>query len=279
MKTRGVLIAGNWKMNRGPREAEEFFAQVGPLFEGKLSAASREKLRSGELRTCVAPPFLSLERALSAAARVSGRPIDVAAQNAHWEKSGAFTGEVSGGMLKELGIGTVIIGHSERRQFFGETDETCRKRTVSLLGQGFRVILCIGETRAERESNQTAAVLTRQLTGVFLPPSEKGGASEYLDGRLVIAYEPVWAIGTGLTASPQQAEEAHQIVRKFLWDQFGMTAAGRTPVLYGGSVTPENVDVLLACANVDGALVGGASLKPESFTALVEGGGKALSAP
>jgi len=256
MKTRGILIAGNWKMNLGPKDTEKYFGDLKALWGPP----------SGNVRACLIPPALSLQAALQAS---RGMPVSIAAQNAHWEKSGAFTGELSGPMLQEAGIKTVLIGHSERRQYFGETNETARKRSQSLLEQGFQVILCIGETRAERESGKTQAVLTEQLRG-SLP--EVG----YLDGRLVLAYEPVWAIGTGLTATPAQAEEAHQMIRKFLWDQHGMEASGRTPILYGGSVTPENVDSLLSCPNIDGALVGGASLKPDSFVKLLESGGKVL---
>ncbi len=258
MKPRGVLIAGNWKMNHGLKATEEFFRAL------KKPSAARDSVQAA-----LFPPMTSLAHAHSLAAKAPF-PIHVGAQNVHWEKSGAFTGEISGAMLSELGISWALVGHSERRQYFGETDETARKRTESLLAQGFRVVLCVGETRAEREANRTLEVLTRQLAGAI--PEAGKGAAAYLDGRLVIAYEPVWAIGTGLTASPQQAEEAHQQIRKLLWDRFGMDAAGRTPVLYGGSVTPENVDSLLACPNVDGALVGGASLKPEGFMALLEAG-------
>lgn len=185
-------------------------------------------------------------------------------------EKGAFTGEVSGPMLQEIGISTVLVGHSERRQYFGETDESVRKRSESLLAQGFKVILCIGETRTEREQNQTQEILKRQLQGA-LPEAGKGAAS-YLNGQLVLAYEPVWAIGTGLTATPAQAEEAHQFIRELMIQRFGAEAAQKTPILYGGSVTPENVDSLLACPNVDGALVGGASLKPDGFLRLLASG-------
>jgi triosephosphate isomerase len=266
VKTRGVLIAGNWKMNPTRHETEQFFAAI----QSKASPMQR----SPGLEACVIPPMLALERALKCATEAPFR-ISVAAQNAHWEKKGAFTGEISGPMLQDLGINWVLIGHSERRQYFGETDETVRKRTESLLEQGFKVILCIGETRAEREQNRTAEILTRQLTGV-LPEAGKG-AAKYLNGKLVIAYEPVWAIGTGLTATPAQAEEVHEAIRKFLTERFGTEAASRTQVLYGGSVTPENVDSILACPNVDGALVGGASLKPESFLALLAAGSRSLT--
>jgi triosephosphate isomerase len=272
MKSRGVLIAGNWKMNHGLKATEDFF---GALKASPFAREGQAAFAGGALRAAVFPPMLSLvtARALS---QLNPFPIHVGAQNVHWEKSGAFTGEISGPMLSELVISWALVGHSERRQYFGETDETVRKRTESLLAQGFTVVLCIGETRAERESGRTAEVLTRQLQGAI--PEAGKGAAPFLDGRLIIAYEPVWAIGTGLTATPQQAEEAHQQIRKLLWDRFGMDASGRTPILYGGSVTPENIDTLLACPNVDGALVGGASLKPESFTALLQGGARAVAA-
>ncbi len=182
-------------------------------------------------------------------------------------------------MLKEVGINLCLTGHSERRQYFGETDQTVGKRTDSLIEQGFEVIMCIGETRAERESGQTEAVLRKQLDGAL--PDVNRGAARYLkesfDGRLVIAYEPVWAIGTGLTATPEQAEDAHRFVRRYLAERFGKNVAEKVLILYGGSVTPDNVDSLLGCENIDGALVGGASLKPESFLALVQGGGKKMS--
>jgi triosephosphate isomerase len=258
-------------MNNGPKDTEKFFSALndGP----KHCAEAQAAFKNGKLRAVVIPPALSIHAALKAAA---GTPIEVSVQNAHWEQKGAFTGELSGPILKEIGLKTVLIGHSERRQFFGETDETVRKRTESLLEQGFCVIMCIGETRAEREAGQTEAVLKKQLKGAI--PEAGKGAAKFLDGRLVIAYEPVWAIGTGLTATPQQAQEAHEVVRKFLSDNCGKDAAAKTQILYGGSVTPENVATLLACADIDGALVGGASLKPESFFALVEAGGKAASA-
>lgn len=262
-KTRGVLIAGNWKMNHTVRETAQFFSEL---------KKSSIQLSTG-VTACLFPPMLSLTRAKEDAAQAPF-PVSIGAQNAHWEKKGAFTGEVSGPMLQEVGLQWVLIGHSERRQYFGETDETVRKRAESLLEQGFRVVLCVGETRAEREANQTEAVLVRQLRGAI--PEAGKGAATFLDGRLIIAYEPVWAIGTGLTATPGQAEEAHQLVRGFLKDRFGASAAGKTPILYGGSVTPENVDSLLACQNVDGGLIGGASLKPESFLALLAAGNRAV---
>jgi triosephosphate isomerase len=272
-KPRGVLIAGNWKMNHGISGTRGFFAEISKI---KLTSEASAGLKNGALRAWTFPPMISLQEALADSKGV-GFPFEVGAQNVHWEKSGAFTGEISGPMLTEIGISRALTGHSERRQYFGETNETVRKRSESLLAQGFQVILCVGETRKEREENRTFDVLHEQLTvGLGLDSSERKMAA-YLDGRLIIAYEPVWAIGTGLTATPEQAEEAHQMIRKFLWDQFGIEAAGRTPILYGGSVTPENVDTLLSAANIDGALVGGASLKPAGFTALLEAGARVLA--
>lgn len=257
-------------MNHGPRETEEFFAQI-QAESGKMNATTRSAIQAGKVALCVFPPALSLDASLSAS-KSCGLPFHVGSQNTHWEKSGAFTGEVSGPMLIEIGVRWSLTGHSERRQYFGETDETVRKRTESLLDQGFRVIACVGETRAQREAGETRAVLEKQITGIL--PKAGEGSARFLDGTLVIAYEPVWAIGTGLTATPEQAEEAHQEIRKQLWERFGMEAAGRTPILYGGSVTPENASALLGCANVDGALVGGASLKAKNFLALVEAAGR-----
>jgi triosephosphate isomerase len=271
MKPRGTLIAGNWKMNHGPADTEKFFSALKASWEKMLSPSTRAAIQSKQVRCVAIPPMLSIQAALRAA---SGQPVKIAVQNVHWEQKGAFTGEVSGPMVKELGIDTVLVGHSERRQYFGETDETVRKRTESLLEQGLDVIMCIGETRSEREAGKTEAVLLKQLGAVFQEPGK--GAAKFLNGKLIIAYEPVWAIGTGLTATPQQAEEAHQIIRKFLFDRFGMEAAGKTSILYGGSVTPENAVTLMSCANIDGCLVGGASIKPESYLALVEAGGKVL---
>ena len=204
-------------------------------------------------------------------------PFRIGAQNVHWEKSGAFTGEVSGAMITELGIGRALTGHSERRQYFGETNETVRKRTESLLKQDFQVILCVGETRAEREAGQTFAVVEEQLrVALGIVETSVSPIAEYLDGRLIIAYEPVWAIGTGLTATPVQAEEAHAMIRDFLNKRLDASVVTKTPILYGGSVTPENADALLACPNIDGALVGGASLKAKGFIQLLEAGARAL---
>lgn len=255
-KPRGLFISGNWKMNHGPKATEAFFEKLGSL----NTQNSKPKI-SPHLRAALFTPSVSLNAALTAANKYTPF-VEIGSQNTHFEEKGAFTGEISGPMLKELGIAITLVGHSERRQHFGETDETSKKRTHSLLNQGFSVLLCIGETRSEREKGETQNVLTRQLTAVlegFKPDPKK----------LTIAYEPVWAIGTGLTATPEQAEEAHQTVRKLIWDLCGMETSAATSVLYGGSVTTQNLKALLTCPNIDGALVGGASVTPESFSELI----------
>jgi triosephosphate isomerase len=219
-----VLIAGNWKMFKGPVATREFFAAFKPPAGPDI---------------VVAPPFVSL-----AAAVESG--VTIYAQNVHWEHEGAFTGEVSPQMLREVGVAGAIVGHSERRQYFGETDDSVARRAEAALAAGLGVIACVGELEQEREAGETEAVLRRQVS--VLP----------YDERLVVAYEPVWAIGTGRTATPELAQQAHAFVKSLL----------DRPVLYGGSVKPENAAELLAQPDVDGALVGGASLDPASFTAI-----------
>lgn len=228
-----VLIAGNWKMFKGAHEARAFATRIRHLPE-----------RMPGVDVVVCPPFASLEATLQGLGE--GTLVSVYGQNVHWELEGAFTGEVSPPMLAEIGVRGAIVGHSERRQHFGETDETVRLRAEAALEAGLRVIACVGETEAQREADETEAVLARQVS--VLPRHE----------RLVIAYEPVWAIGTGKTATPEMAQEAHAFV-KSLYD---------APVLYGGSVKPENAAVLLSQPDVDGALVGGASLDPVSFEAI-----------
>ncbi len=218
------LIAGNWKMFKGPAETLAFFDG----FEAPDGV---------EVVLC--PPFVSLEAAV-------GEEWPIYAQNVHWAAEGAFTGEVSAQMLVEIGVAGALVGHSERRQLFGETDDTVRLRAEAALAAGLGVIACVGETEAEREAGETEAVLRRQVA--VIPRHE----------RLVIAYEPVWAIGTGKTATPEMAQVAHALI-KSLHD---------TRVLYGGSVKPENASELLSQPDVDGALVGGASLDPDSFTAI-----------
>ncbi|MGZ4320127.1 MAG: triose-phosphate isomerase [Gaiellaceae bacterium] len=223
-----ILIAGNWKMYKGPGETREFCAAFEP---------------PAGVEAVLCPPFVSLAVALE-----SGHAVF--AQNVHWADEGAFTGEISAPMLRELGVAGAIVGHSERRQYFGETDESVARRAVAALGHGLRVIACVGESLEERESGQTELVLRVQVEAI----ADATGPHD----RLVIAYEPVWAIGSGLTASAEQAREAHAFVKSIL----------DVPVLYGGSVKPENAGELLAEDGVDGALVGGASLDVESFTAI-----------
>ena len=228
-----MLIAGNWKMHKGAHEARAFAARLRHLPD-----------RAGDVQIVLCPPYVSLQATLQGLGSESR--VQVYAQNVHWELEGAFTGEVSSPMLLELGVKGTIVGHSERRQNFGETDETVRLRAEAALEAGLAVIACVGETEREREAGETETVLQRQVPD--LPEHE----------RLVIAYEPVWAIGTGKTASPEQAQEAHAFVKSL--------HAG--PVLYGGSVNPENAPSLLAQPDVDGALVGGASLDPTAFESI-----------
>jgi triosephosphate isomerase (TIM) len=225
-----MLIAGNWKMYKGPAETAEFCLGL------------REQEFEG-VDVVVCPPFVSLAVAVQL---LAGTEIAVAAQNVHWDAEGAFTGEISAPMLRELGVYGAIVGHSERRQYFGESDETVARRVHAALEAGLFVIACIGETQEERDQGKTEDVLRRQLS-VLAP-----------DDNLVLAYEPVWAIGTGNTATPELVRDAHAFVKSVL----------DAPVLYGGSVKPDNAAELLAEADIDGALVGGASLELESFTAI-----------
>jgi triosephosphate isomerase (TIM) len=234
-----VLVAGNWKMYKTASETEAF------------CVALRERLAGLEgVDVAVCPPFTSLAVAVGS---LAGTEIAVAAQNVHWEAEGAFTGEVSAPMLRDLGVYGAIVGHSERRQFFGENDEGVARRARAALEAGLSVIACVGETEAERERGETEGVLRRQLS--VLEPHES----------LVVAYEPVWAIGTGKTATPAIAQEAHAFIRTLL----------DVPVLYGGSVKLENAGDLLSLPEVEGVLVGGASLDLESFAAICEAGAAA----
>ena len=248
MKRRPV-IAGNWKMNKTVGETVELLRSLKPLIAGQ------EKVE-----VVVAPPFTAL---YAAGRELQGSAIGLAGQNLHWEEKGAFTGEISPGMLKEAGCGYVIIGHSERRQYFGETDETVNRRIKAALSHGLIPIFCVGETLAERESGRTFSVIERQL----------GGGLAGFDGaaalKIIVAYEPVWAIGTGKTATPDQAQEVHRFIRTKLGERFTPETADQIRIQYGGSVTPENVRALMSQADIDGALVGGASLKPDSFAKIV----------
>ncbi|MBU6376009.1 MAG: triose-phosphate isomerase [Bdellovibrionales bacterium] len=278
-KPRGVLVAGNWKMNHGPAATRGFLETLGKL--EFPSAIVQRASRGRALQGAILVPAVSLEAARSVIdAQGWSDVLQVGAQNAHFEASGAFTGELSGPLLKEIGVNLALVGHSERRQYFGETDESAGKRTASLLSQGFEVILCVGENRSERKTGRTKAVLSKQLTEAF-QAAQSWMTSRGLEltpthwARLAIAYEPVWAIGTGLTASPEQAQDAHLFIRTWLEKSaktagFPLPPAQTTAILYGGSVTPDNFSGLLACPDVDGGLVGGASLKPESFLKLIE---------
>lgn len=208
----------------------------------------------------IAPPFTALERVSE---RLKGTVVMLSAQDVFYEEKGAYTGEVSPLMLRDVGCRFVIIGHSERRQYFNETDETVNKKIKASLKEGLGVIFCIGESLSERNAGRTFDVLRSQVHGGLK------GISEIKD--IVIAYEPVWAIGTGVTATEEQAEEAHKYIRSEIKDMYG-SVADKLRILYGGSVTPENINALMSCPDVDGALVGGASLKAESFAKIVKGG-------
>ncbi len=252
-----LFIAGNWKMNKTAGEAAAAIAELRKDLPNKPG-----------LEIAVCPSFLALGAALEA---VKGSVIQVGSQNVHFAESGAFTGEVSCGQLKDAGISLAIIGHSERRQFFGETDDTVNKRTHAALKAGIRPITCIGETLAERQGGQTEAVLERQLSLGLA-----GLTPEQME-KTVLAYEPVWAIGTGVTASPQQAQEAHAFIRAKLTQLFGAATAGKVLIQYGGSVKPDNVAELMSQKDIDGALVGGASLKAAEFATLLRNAACVLS--
>ena len=242
-------MAGNWKMYKTPPEASAFFEKFKPLVA-----------QSKHCRIVICPPFTSLTAAAEAA---RGTDIAVGGQNIAWAKEGAFTGEVSGQMLCVAGATYAIIGHSERRQYFGETDETVLKRARAALDFGLTPIICMGEHLKDRELNRTEEVLTRQFpAGIELLTAEDFE-------RIVIAYEPVWAIGTGHTATPEMAADAHRYIRARVRVAFGQEAADAVRILYGGSVKPDNIRSLMAQPEIDGALVGGASLDPVSFASIV----------
>ena len=235
-----MLIAGNWKMYKTARETTAFCEAL----------RDAVRLPQGDLAVVVCPPFTSLAAAVAA---LEGSGIRVFAQNVHWADEGAFTGEVSPRMLRELGVSGALVGHSERRQYFGEADETVARRAVAALEAGLDVIACVGESEEEREAGQTDLVVRLQVESL-------ADAVGHVEDTLAIAYEPVWAIGTGKTATPEQAEEAHALIRALL----------DVAIVYGGSVKPDNAEELLGQPDVDGALVGGASLDVESFAAICE---------
>jgi len=248
--SRTPLLTGNWKMHGTRSEAA---ALAGALAKSVGRTTGRE--------VAIAPPFTALEPVGQA---IAGTTIRLAAQNVHWEPKGAYTGEVAVAMLREAGCAYVIIGHSERRQYFGETNETVNRRLRAALAGGLAPIVCVGETLGEREADATAAVIARQIESGLA-----GVRSEQLP-TCVIAYEPVWAIGTGETATPGQAQEVHHGIRRQLAGIGSQTTADRVRILYGGSVKPENIDALMAEPDIDGALVGGASLDAAAFTRIVQ---------
>jgi triosephosphate isomerase len=245
---RTPLVAANWKMHKSAGDARRFASELLPRLRGVEG-----------VEVAIAPPFTALP---ALAGSLGGSGIALAAQNVHPQPAGAFTGEISIPMLSELGCRYCIVGHSERRALFGETDAFVAEKVAALMGAGLRPILCIGETLEQRESGRTHETLRRQLSG-SLARADADSAAE-----LVIAYEPVWAIGTGRTATPDLAQEAHAFVRAWLRDRYG-AAAGSQRILYGGSMKPDNAAALLAQPDIDGGLVGGASLDPADFSAII----------
>jgi triosephosphate isomerase len=246
---RRPIIAGNWKLFKTRSQTREFFEAFLPKIDG--------------LEHCdivVAPPFTALDTAAAAAA---GSGVGIAAQDVYWEPEGAFTGEVSAPMLAEVGCTYVIVGHSERRQYFGETDLTVSRKIGAVISGGMKPIVCVGETLEERESGEAEATVRRQLTGGLGPLTPPDLSP------IIVAYEPVWAIGTGRTATPEIAQGMHAAIRSAVGEMYGSAPAEALPILYGGSVKPDNIAELMAAPDIDGALVGGASLKPDSFAAIV----------
>ena len=250
---RKAVIAGNWKMNKTPKEAEVLLKEIAPLV----------KDADCEVIACV--PYVDLCTAIEAA---KGTNIKIGAENCHWSESGAFTGEISTGMLTELGVEYVVLGHSERRQYFGETDETVNKRTKAALAAGLKPIVCVGELLWERECDITEEVIARQIKLDLFDVSAEDVK------KTIIAYEPVWAIGTGKTATAEQAEEVCAFIRATLAKLYGQEVANAVTIQYGGSMNDGNCDELLSKENVDGGLIGGASLVAEKFAAIVKAASK-----
>ena len=246
---RRPVIAGNWKMYKTQAETREFFAAFRPLVS-----------TTKHCDVIVAPPFTALAAAVESA---RGSAVVIAAQDAYWEREGAFTGEVSMSMVADVGCRAVILGHSERRHYFGETDASVNRKLKAALAVNLQPIVCVGETLEEREAGHTEQVLNTQFLGgtAALTPAEFS--------RILLAYEPVWAIGTGRTATPEVASDAHKFLRRLAKDHFGGENASALRVLYGGSVRPDNIRSLMAQEEIDGALVGGASLDPRSFSSVV----------
>ena len=251
MEKRKPFIAGNWKMHKVIPEAESLARALADKFAGFTQAS-----------IVVAPPFTALR---AVAEIIKGTNIKLSAQNMFWEKEGAFTGEVSGIMLKDAGCSYVILGHSERRAYFGESDESVNKKIKAALEFGLLPIVCVGEKLAERQQGKTMAVVEQQIKGALAQVS-------YAEAeKVIVAYEPVWAIGTGVTATPQQAEEVHKFIRAQLEELYDNSLAQKALIIYGGSVKPENITPLMQEEDIDGALVGGASLVAEKFIKIIEG--------
>jgi triosephosphate isomerase (TIM) len=246
---RKPVMAGNWKMYKTPAETTAFFEAFRPLVAN-----------STHCEVVICPPFTNLAAAVAAA---KGSNVAVGSQNIAWAKDGAFTGEISGPMLKAVGVSHAIIGHSERRQYFAETDETVLKRTLAALQFGLTPIVCVGELLAERESNRTEAVLAGQFQNGI------AGLTPEQFAKIVIAYEPVWAIGTGKVATPDMAADTHRAIRAQVTAKYGQAAGSAVRILYGGSVKPDNVKSLMAQPEIDGVLVGGASLDAVGFSSIV----------
>ena len=241
---RKAVIAGNWKMNKTPAETTVLINEIAPL------------VKDADCDVLVCVPYVDLQNALEATKDTN---IKVGAENCHWAKSGAFTAEVSAEMLTSMGVQYVIIGHSERRQYFGETDATVNARTRAALDAGMTAIVCVGETLDQREAGVTESLVREQTTKAL-----EGVSAEELE-RIIIAYEPVWAIGTGKTATPEQAQEMHAFIRGLIAEKYGNEVAEETSILYGGSCKPGNAKELFANKDVDGGLIGGASLKADDF--------------
>jgi triosephosphate isomerase len=248
--SRKKLIAANWKMYKDPAQTKEFFHGFLPM----VAKHDRDEI-------VVCPPYIDLHAAIESA---KGSQVAVGAQNVYWKTEGAFTGEISPTMLVAVGCTHVIIGHSERRQYFGETDDTVNLKLKAALEHGLTPIVCVGEVLEEREAGLTEDVLRRQCMRAFSTLSAKKAA------KLVVAYEPVWAIGTGKTATPEMASDAHVLIRGEAAKAFGDDFGAGLRILYGGSVKPENAKALMSQEEIDGALVGGASLDPKSFAAIVK---------
>ncbi|ADE56006.1 triose-phosphate isomerase [Coraliomargarita akajimensis] len=252
--SRKYLIAGNWKMNLVPAEGAALVKEIAGLVGSETA-----------VDICVSPTFTALD---AVSKEVAGSQVTVGAQNMHFEASGAYTGEISADMLKAVSVQYVILGHSERREYFGETDADVNKKTIAALAAGLKPIVCVGETLEEREAGKVTEVIKTQTEAAL------AGVTAAQADELVIAYEPVWAIGTGKTATPEMAEEVHAEIRCLLAGLLGEEAAEKVRILYGGSMKPENADDLLAQKNIDGGLIGGASLKAPSFASLVESAAK-----